>query len=293
MLTLFTIPKAFLGHAGVIQDNAIGSWSRLGSGCETILFGDDFGVSDAAARHGVRHVPDVQRNFAGTPVLGDVFARAAVLANHPVLCFINTDIILFRDFIGALRRLSGDFLMVSSRFNCRIADPLSFGPNWDHELRARALGEARMYPAGGSDIFAFRKGLFDGVPPFAVGRGYWDNWLMLHARQRGARLVDATSAVVAVHQDHHYAHIPDLAAERAYGDFPPRATEEIRCNLALAGGRSRLFTVYDATEVLTSEGRLLGTLRPTLIRRRVKAVLRRLIARAPPIARLLRSDRHQ
>src|SRR6516225_2919268 len=147
MLTLFTIPKAFRGHVGVIQDNAIGSWSRLGSGCETILFGDDPGVADAAARHGVRHVANVQRNSAGTPVLTDVFARAEALANHPLLCFINTDIILFRDFIAALKRLPGDFLMVASRFNCRITDPLTFAPNWDDELRARALGEARMYPA--------------------------------------------------------------------------------------------------------------------------------------------------
>jgi hypothetical protein len=293
MLTLFTIPKAFRGHDGVIQDNAIASWSRLGSGCETILFGDDPGVAEAAARHGVRHVAKVQRNFAGTPVLTDVFARAEALANHPVLCFINTDIILFSDFMSALRRLPCNFLMVSSRFNCRITDPLTFGANWDQELRARALGEARMYPAGGSDVFAFRKGLFVAVPPFAVGRGYWDNWLMLHARQRGARLVDVTPAVVVVHQDHHYGHMPGLAADSAQGDFPPRATEEIRRNLALAGGRSRLYTVYDATEVLTREGRLVATLHPSLIWRRVKASLRRIIVRAPRLARLLRVALHQ
>jgi hypothetical protein len=116
---------------------------------------------------------------------------------------------------------------------------------------------------------------------------------MLHARQRGARLVDVTPAVVAVHQDHDYGHIPGLAAESADGDFPSHATEEITRNLALAGGHSRLFTVYDATEVLTREGKLVSTLRPTLIWRRLKASLRRLIARAPPrIAELLRPARH-
>ena len=30
MITLFAIPKAFAGRAGVIQRNAIASWTRLG-----------------------------------------------------------------------------------------------------------------------------------------------------------------------------------------------------------------------------------------------------------------------
>jgi hypothetical protein len=284
MLTLFTIPRAFVGHAAVIQDNAIASWSRLGSGCETVLFGDDVGVAEAAARHGARHVRDVRRNLAGTPILTDVFSRAQALANNPILCFVNADIILFRDLIAALNRLSGKFLMVSSRFNCRITDPIAFGPNWDDELRARALREARMYPAGGSDLFAFRVGLFDAIPPFAIGRGYWDNWLMLRARQRGARLIDVTPAVVAVHQDHDYAHIRGVPSAAAGGDFLGCASEEIEHNLTLAEGRSRLYTVYDATDILTSDGRLVCTLRPTLIGRRVKANLRRVIALASSAA---------
>jgi hypothetical protein len=281
MLTLFTIPRALSGHAGAIQNNAIASWSRLGSGCETILFGDDAGVADAAARHGARHVPEIQRNLAGTPILTDVFARAEALANHEMLCFVNSDIILFGDILAAVRKLSGNFLMVSSRFNCRITYPLAFEPKWDRELRNSALREARMYPAGGSDIFVYRIGLFGVVPPFAIGRGYWDNWLMFRARQRGARLIDVTPSVVALHQDHDYAHIPGIQTE-ANEDFLTYTTEEIEHNLALAGGRSRVYTVYDATEVLRSDGRLVRTLRPTLIRRRLKAWLRRAITIVRP-----------
>jgi len=37
MLTLFTIPKAFQGHTGVIQRNAIRSWTLLRPECEIIL----------------------------------------------------------------------------------------------------------------------------------------------------------------------------------------------------------------------------------------------------------------
>jgi hypothetical protein len=276
MLTLFTIPRALAGHAGVIQNNAIASWSRLGSGCETIVFGDDAGVAEAAARHGARHVPEIQRNLAGTPILTDVFARAEALANHEMLCFVNSDIILFGDILAAVRKLSGNFLMVSSRFSYRITEPLTFEPNWDRELRQSALREGRMYPAGGSDIFVYRSGLFGALPPFAIGRGYWDNWLMFRAQQRGARLIDVTPSVVALHQDHDYAHIPGISTEEDK-DFLTYTTEEIEHNLALAGGRNRVYTVYDATEVLTSDGRLVCTLRPTLIWRRIKAWLRRAI----------------
>jgi hypothetical protein len=275
MLTLFTIPKAFSGHAGVIQDNAIGSWTRLGTGCEVILFGDDPGVAEAAARHGARHAPDLQRNSLGTPILADVFARADALARNPILCFVNSDIVLFKDVIAATDKAAGRFLMVSSRYNCRITSRLAFGPDWDRDLRARAMRAGRMYPAGGSDFFVYPRGLFGTIPPFAIGRGYWDNWLMLRARQCGARLINATDAVVALHQDHDYAHIAGVSVHAADADFPMHSTEETERNLILAGGHGRLYTLYDATEVLTDDGRLVSTLRPALIGRRAKAWLRR------------------
>ena len=52
MLTLFTIPKAFEGHSGVIQRNAIKSWTLLQPQCEIILMGDDEGTGEAAAEMG-------------------------------------------------------------------------------------------------------------------------------------------------------------------------------------------------------------------------------------------------
>jgi hypothetical protein len=37
LLSLFSVPKAFADHAGVIQRNAIQSWARLGPNVEIIL----------------------------------------------------------------------------------------------------------------------------------------------------------------------------------------------------------------------------------------------------------------
>jgi hypothetical protein len=245
--------------------------------CEVILFGDDPGVAEAALYHGVRNEPRVTRTPQGTPILSDIFARADSIARHPLLCFVNTDVVLFDDVLAATRRVAAarqSFLIVSSRFNYRIDEPLTFSNGWDYALRARVRRQGRMYPAGGSDIFIYPRGLFGLVPPFAIGRSFWDNWLMDHALRSGASLVDATQMITAVHQEHDYRHIAGMVADPK-DDELISMTEEGRGNLALARRLGRLATVYDATEILTADGRLVSTLRPGLVRRRVKAWLRR------------------
>jgi hypothetical protein len=52
--------------------------------------------------------------------------------------------------------------------------------------------------------------MFDGIPPFALGRWYWDNWLVYRARRIGGALIDASACVMAIHQNHDYRHIVDL-----------------------------------------------------------------------------------
>jgi len=281
MLSLFAVPRAFTSAAHVVQDNALASWTKLPSDCELILFGDDPGVAEAAARHGMTHVPQIRRTPQGTPILTDVFERAAEMARYPLLCFVNADIILLGDFLRTLHHVAvarHDFLLVSSRFNCRIDAPLELREGWDTALRARVRTEGRMYPAGGSDVFVFPRGLFSSIPPFAVGRGYWDNWLMYAAVRCGARLIDATAMLTAVHQDHNYDHIADVAANSDIASVLD--SREARHNLMLAGGERCLYTAYDATEILTSDGRFVSTLHPRLIRRRLKATVRRALVAA-------------
>jgi hypothetical protein len=279
VLTIFAIPKPFANATRTLQDNAIGSWRRLGADCELILFGDDPGVAEASARHGATHVPQIRRTPSGTPILSDAFERAAEMARHPLLCFVNADIILLDDFLDAVRFVAAarrKFLLISSRFNCFIDAPLEFRDGWHASLRDQARAEGRMYPAGGSDVFVFPRGLYPSLPPFAVGRGYWDNWLMYAAARDGAALVDATAVLTAIHQDHDYDHVPHLPANSDIGSVLESA--EARRNLALAGGTRRLYTAYDATEILTPEGRLVSTLHPWQIHRRFKASARRALA---------------
>src|SRR5579864_3000527 len=105
MLTIFSTGKPFEGHSGVIQRNALKSWTLLHPDVEVILFGEDAGAAEVARELGLRHEPRVERNRFGSKRLDYLFARAQELARHEVLCYFNCDIILLPEFCEALERV--------------------------------------------------------------------------------------------------------------------------------------------------------------------------------------------
>jgi hypothetical protein len=135
---------------------------------------------------------------------------------------VNADVIFGSDLLDAVRAVSEQaqrFLVVGQT-----------------EEDGRGRGAAAM------DWFVFPAGLFGDVPPFAIGRACFDNWLVWKARQVGI-VVDATHDVRAIHQPHGYEHVDGGMDEAYYG-------EEAARNLELAGGKRRLFTLHDASHVL-------------------------------------------
>ena len=105
MLSMFALPKPFKGHIGVIQRNAIASWARLPSKPEIILFGDEEGTAQAARDLGVHHEPNIPRHEFDTPLMSGVFERGYAMTDSPMICYINSDIILLGDFLGAVRQV--------------------------------------------------------------------------------------------------------------------------------------------------------------------------------------------
>ncbi len=257
MLTIFAVPKPFKGHIGVIQRNGLGSWVRLAD--EVILFGDEEGVADAARDFGARHVPEVACNRFGTPLLDDVFRQAELLVATPWLVYVNGDIILREDLRRAISLLpQRPCLLAGRRWSLGVTEPIDFNqPNWSKALELRAREAGVRGGEASIDYFAFRPGTLGEIPPFAVGRPWWDNWLLLHARAIGAWLVDASPSVVVIHQNHDYSHVPNAVGQRWEG---PEADQ----NLRLAGSRS-LFSLKDATHQVQKGGvaprRSLKTLR--------------------------------
>ena len=198
-LTFFGMPKPFRGSTATMQRNAIASWSALLPRPEVLLFGDEEGVADAARDLGARHMPEISRNEFGTPLLDDLFARAAREASGSTLVYCNADIILLPDFPVAIARVAASrtrFLVVGRRWDLDLLRPLdSFGPDWQKALREETVSAGEQRSPNFVDYFAFSKGLYDGLLPLAIGRAYWDNYLVWLARSRGADVVDASAAV--------------------------------------------------------------------------------------------------
>ena len=250
MLTFFSAPKAFCNQFNVIQRNAIRSWQLLKPKCEVILMESDPGTAEVAKELGIRHVPEVERNSMGTPLVSAIFAEAQKAATYGTLCYVNADIILTSDFLRGVHDALSEksrSLLVGQRYDVDIREPLDFTTTWEEELRRVLRENGRLHGHTGIDYFVFPKGFWAKIPPLIIGRGSWDNWLIYQARSQGAPVIDLTPVVRPAHQNHDYAHL-------AGGKVSAFGGREAAQNLALAGGYSHLYTIADANFQLTNKG---------------------------------------
>ncbi|QMS89769.1 hypothetical protein HUN01_20075 [Nostoc edaphicum CCNP1411] len=211
-ITIFTVPKAFKGHIGIIQENAIKSWKLLSPQPQILLFGNDEGIHETSQKLDVIHIPNIQLNEYGTPLLDGIFQKAHELAKGSILSYVNTDIILLNDFLVAVKQLQTSsfhhFIMIGQRTDVNITELLNFDlPDWDTDLCHFALKQGALASIVCMDYFVFPKPLYAEIPSFAVGRGHWDHWMVYYARKLGMPVVDATDVVTAIHQNHNYTHL--------------------------------------------------------------------------------------
>jgi hypothetical protein len=250
VFTLFTIPKAFIGHIGVIQRNAIQSWTHLEPRPEIILFGKDQGAAALAQELRLRHIPEVATNEFGTPLLSDLFRQAEAAARFPTLGYVNADIILLGDFVRAVALVQRQFaksLLVSKRINLEVPEPLEFDAGWEEaiRLRAKTTGADAHYSA--IDLFVFPKAMYPAIPDFAIGRLWFDQWLIKAVRLQSLPVIDASSIAPLLHQNHDYSHVPGGADQVWRG-------QEAERNFQLYGGVRHAYTLLDVTHELTPSG---------------------------------------
>jgi len=216
-VSLFSIPKAFLGHTGIIQRNAILSWTELRPACEITLFGSEEGTGELSAELGLNLEPGSQGNETGTPLVNDLFLRAEESASNQILCYVNVDIILPKNFLQSIQRVSERFerfLIVGRAVDLDVIHSLDFNTDWEIGIHSLIRSQGRLRPPWGSDYFVFSRGLWANIPAFAIGRTSWDNWLIYEALKLGAAVIDATSVIQAVHQNHDYGQYVTWAGKR-------------------------------------------------------------------------------
>jgi hypothetical protein len=253
LLTIFTAPKPFLDpHIALIQRNAIRSWLHLGEEVEVLLIGDEPGLADFAAELRIAHLPQVQRNKWGTPLVSSIFELARCNSCSPMLAYVNADILLMPEFVEVARTVSRQaeqFLIVGQRWDLAIQRELDFDRDWVKQLQAEVRAHGKLHRPGGSDYFIFPRQMFSDMPDFAIGRAGWDNWMIFHACRQNAAVVDATPSLMVIHQEHGYAHLPN---NRPHYDL-----EESSHNMIMAGGRLAMYTILDTNYQLIG-----GKLRP-------------------------------
>lgn len=246
MITIFSIPKPFIGHIGIIQKNALRSWRAL-SETEIILFGNEEGVAETAAEFGCRHVPEVTLSEYGTPYLDEVFKKAQELSAGKYICYINSDIILYDELLTAITCVPfKEFLITGQRWDLVVTEPV-YANTARFLYHVTTNHTTQNFP--GMDYFVFPKGMVTDMPPFIVGRRGWDNWLIYTIRARGIPVIDATDTIHAIHQNHDYSHIPKTDGPR-WENCP-----ESEYNLNLVKNKiTHLWELSDATHKLSDSG---------------------------------------
>lgn len=250
MVTIFSIPKPFQGPAAITQKNAIQSWLALHREAEILLFGDEPGTGEMAGINPrITHIRAIAKNKLGTPFVNDAFEKATRRARCPLLCYAAADIILFSDVLRALRHLHhlAQFLMLCRRTDMDVAAPIVFNEQWETDIRELARKNGRLHGYSAMDVMLFPKTLPLAMPTFLIGRPGWDNGWVYSLIRRKIPIIDATEAMLAIHQNHTYVH-------HRQGKRGVWRGEEARYNFTRAGGLTRMATILNAQFLLTKNG---------------------------------------
>lgn len=191
MLTFFSHCRPFTGEFDALQRMAIESWRAAVPGCEVILLSGGYTTPTVVATEmDLAYSDRIGCNSHGTELVSSIFKEGERLASHDLLCEISADIVLGGDFALALEAIAD------------IERPFVVGQRWDIDPGA-AAETAKLHPPSAVDYFIFRRGTLGEIPPFAVGRTCYDNWLVWAAVHRwDLMVIDATEAITAIHVNH-------------------------------------------------------------------------------------------
>ncbi|MEB3886918.1 glycosyltransferase [Lyngbya sp. CCY1209] len=220
-ITIFAVPKSFHGDIGIIQRNAILSWSLLKPKPEIILLGDENGTKRIADEFNIIHLSSIKCNHLGTPMLDDVFAKTKKIASNKILAYVNSDIILTQDFSTTVQQVAtnfSEFLLIGRRWNIDLKTAIDFRDlNLEKKLKKLIWDRGILASETAKDYFVFPKHLFSEMPEFAIGRGYWDNWMVNRALEKSYPVIDGSQTIFALHQNHSYTHVRGSKTEAYFG----------------------------------------------------------------------------
>jgi hypothetical protein len=257
-VTIFTVPKPFRGHIDTIQRNAISSWMKLRPTVDIMLLGSDEDLAGVASELNLRYLTGIKCNQFGTPLLNSIMGTAEEHSLSEWLMLINCDIILTSHFLKFVTKLAHlpKGLYVGLRSDLDVTAKLDMSdPRWEEKLIQRVKRDGRYRGAGddsfnGTDYYIYPRGLYKSIPPFAIGRYFWDSWLNAYVRRQDLPLVDISAAVMAIHQNHDYSHVKSANSLDMYRFW---TNPEAKRNFQLIGGFSDLLGPREASHKLIGD----------------------------------------
>lgn len=248
-VTIFTCPKPFVGHIEIIQRNALGSWRLLHPRPRIILFGEGEGIARTAREFGAIHAPEIKCSRLGTPLASDVFAQAESMAKGRKMLFTNADMIYNQSIIEAISLVDEKlehYLAVGQRWDVDIDHEIDFqkAEKLNESLRAHGT----LHAPSGMDWMGFPLGQWGPLPGLIIGRAAWDGGMLSRALAARVPVIDCTSFVLAIHQNHDYSHIKGGQREAWHG-------EEAQYNRSLCNAEKLpwVIDVWHSTWVLNAK----------------------------------------
>lgn len=220
MLTFVCCPKPFSKAFSAIQRNAINSWCNLECVDKIVIVGNELGVEnyienlkkreERKKRNKIIYLKDIPTNKYGTPLVNHIFKIAATYCDKYV-CYINCDIILTNDFQRSFTQFieqyssQKDFLLIGRRWDWHHPKKIEFlQKGWRGRVRQEAKRDGKYHAITGIDYFVFSKTTYNqvNIPPFGLGKFWWDLWLIGTAsNMENVMTVDLSTTVFAIHQD--------------------------------------------------------------------------------------------
>lgn len=179
--------------------NAIVSWKKVFPEATLITF--DGGTGNPMIGH--RRV----NHYNGLPLVNEMFGQVYEMSIKGPLLFINSDCILTHSMAGAVAYLSQvkiRWLATGRRSEIEPEDADSVEQaSWEEDILAK-YPDPEMLPSCGADWFLYPRSSFTGckMPPFAIARTCYDNWIIWDAHKRGVKVIDCTNSVTVYHQIH-------------------------------------------------------------------------------------------
>lgn len=221
MLSFLSSAKPFVGNAGRIQRNAIRSWKAVHPEAEVIIYGDGEGVARVCRELGAHHVPQTPCSPSGVPFFNGIVEHAAAHAKYDVQCYLNCDIILTGDILKAVNCIPFDrYLVTGQRIDMHEGVEIDVeSERWrDYLLGIIDSGGVDLHAPTGMDYFIFRRGMWQSLLPLVIGRGGYDEALVLYCLRNQLPFINATLSIVALHQFHDYGHLKGGRQAVAEGD---------------------------------------------------------------------------